>query len=203
MVESFLNRRGITNPQVLAAMRDVRREFFLSDLLTSHAYDDRPLPIGHGQTISQPYMVAYMTELLRPKKGDRVLEVGTGSGYQAAVLATIVEQVYSIEIVKELAEEARGRLDDLGYSNVTVRTGDGYHGWPEQAPYDGIIITAAARSVPEPLIQQMKPASRMVIPLGSDPRRQDLVLVEKTAEGSVTSHKMIPVRFVPFTGDHS
>jgi protein-L-isoaspartate(D-aspartate) O-methyltransferase len=202
MVEFFLKSRGITDPRVLAAMRDVRREYFLPEDLASLAYDDRPLPIGHGQTISQPYMVAYMTELLRLKEGDRVLEIGTGSGYQAAVLATIVEHVYSVEIVEELAEEARWRLDELGYANVTVRTGDGYHGWPEQAPYDGIIVTAAARSVPKPLVQQMKPGSRMVIPLGEEPRQQVLVLVEKHADGTVTHKKMLPVRFVPFTGDH-
>ena len=202
MVEFFLKSRGITDPQVLAAMRDVRREYFLPEELASLAYEDRQLPIGHGQTISQPYMVAYMTELLRLKEGDRVLEIGTGSGYQAAVLATIVEHVYSVEIVEELAEEARWRFDDLGYANVTVRTGDGYHGWPEHAPYDGIIVTAAARSVPDPLVQQMKWGSRMVIPLGVEPRQQILVLVEKHVDGSVTHKKMLPVRFVPFTGDH-
>ncbi len=202
MVEFFLKSRGITDAKVLAAMRDVPRELFLPEELTSLANEDRPLPIGYGQTISQPYIVAYMTELLRLKAGDHVLEVGTGSGYQAAVLATIVEHVYSVEIVAELAGEARHRLDELGYANVTVRTGDGYHGWPEHAPYDGVIVTAAATSVPEPLVQQMKPGARMVIPLGRDPRQQFLLLVEKHIDGSTTRRKMLAVRFVPFTGDH-
>ena len=202
MIEEFLKSRGITDPNVLAAMGDVRRECFVPPELSFVAYEDQPLPIGHDQTISQPYMVAFMTELLQPKPEDRLLEIGTGSGYQAAILATIVAQVYSVEIVEELGLQARARLDDLGYANVSVRIGDGYDGWPEHAPYDGIIVTAAARSVPEPLIQQMKPGSRLVIPLGEEWFNQTLTLVEKGKDDSVVRRELIPVRFVPFTGDH-
>jgi len=156
-----------------------------------------PLPIGHGQTISQPYIVALMTDLLAPRKEDRVLEIGTGSGYQAAVLSHLVKSVYTIEIVAPLAAEARERLARLGYGNVEVRTGDGYKGWPEQAPFDAIMVTAGADEVPAPLVEQLKPGGRLVIPLGSGVQR--LTLVEKGADGRTRSREIIPVRFVPFT----
>lgn len=203
MLVELLKSRGITNPKVLAAMDAVQRERFVPEELSYVAYEDQPLPIGYEQTISQPYIVAFMTEFLQPQPGDRLLEIGTGSGYQAAVLATIVAQVYSVEIVEELGLQARARLEELGYANVHVRIGDGYDGWPQHAPYDGIIVTAAARQVPEPLVQQMKPGSRLVIPLGEEWYNQNLTLVEKDAEGAVSSRTLIPVRFVPFTGDHS
>ncbi len=188
------------SPAVIAAMGRVERHLFVPTALRTLAYDDRPLPIGYGQTISQPYIVALMTELLGLASGDKVLEIGTGSGYQAAVLAELGMDVYSIEIVPELAAEARARFGRLGYGRVASRLGDGYFGWPEQAPFDGLVVTAAAGHVPPPLIKQLKPGGRMVIPVGPPYRVQYLVLVTKAADGSVRSRPLLPVRFVPLTG---
>jgi protein-L-isoaspartate(D-aspartate) O-methyltransferase len=184
---------------VLDAMRRVPRHLFVPQGQQPHAYENRPLPISHGQTISQPYIVALMTDLVRPRKADRVLEIGTGSGYQAAVLGELVASVYTIEIVAPLAEEARERLARLGYSNVTVRAGDGYKGWPEHAPFDSIMVTAGADEVPPPLVQQLKPGGRLVIPVGPAHSVQYLTVVEKQADGTVRSRQVAPVRFVPFT----
>ncbi len=186
-------------PRVLDAMRAVPRHALVPMPVRAQAYADRPLPIGYGQTISQPYIVALMTDLLRPEPGDVVLEIGTGSGYQAAVLAELVDRVYSIEIVPELAERAAGDLDRLGYANVTVRAADGYHGWEEHGPYDGIVVTAAASHIPPPLVAQLKPGGRMVIPVGASFMVQQLMLVETGQDGDVRTEALLPVRFVPFT----
>jgi protein-L-isoaspartate(D-aspartate) O-methyltransferase len=193
--------RANLSPSVVEALRSVPRHRFVPPALVDAAYDNRPLPIGAGQTISQPYIVALSTELIEPQPGHVVLEVGTGSGYQAAVLAAIVRRVYSIEIVESLGREAQARLQTLGHGNVEVRIGDGYRGWPEHAPFDGIIVTAAAPHVPEPLVQQLKPGGRMVIPVGSGPFGQDLLLIEKSTDGSVKRRVVLPVRFVPLTGE--
>jgi protein-L-isoaspartate(D-aspartate) O-methyltransferase len=182
---------------VLAAMRDVPRHLFVPPDLQSSAYDDRPLSIGHGQTISQPYIVALMTEIVRPQPGERVLEIGTGSGYQAAVLSRLVSHVYSIEIVEALAREAERRLTSLGYANVTVRIGDGYAGWPEMAPFDRIVVTAAPDHVPQPLVTQLRPGGRLVIPVGSIFEGQELQLLEKDDAGRVRTERIAPVAFVP------
>ncbi len=190
------------SPQVVAAMRKVERHRFVPIWLRPLAYLNRPLPIGHGQTISQPFIVALMTELMKLKAGDKVLEIGTGSGYQAAVLAEIAGYVYSIEIVEPLGKEAGERLKTLGYRNVQTRVGDGYYGWPEAAPFDAIIVTAAASHVPPPLIKQLKPGGRMVIPLGTQFMTQSLMLVEKKPDGSVATRQILPVAFVPLTGGH-
>lgn len=187
------------DPRVKEVMARVPRHLFVPPALQRYAYDDRPLPIGHGQTISQPFIVALMTDLLRPRKGDRVLEIGTGSGYQAAVLAELVQSVYTIEIVEPLALEARERLARLGYRNVEVRAGDGYKGWEERAPFDAIMVTAGAEEVPPPLIRQLKPGGRMVIPVGPAQSIQHLTLIEKQADGSILTRRVAPVRFVPFT----
>jgi protein-L-isoaspartate(D-aspartate) O-methyltransferase len=165
----------------------------------SQAYRDHPMPIGHGQTISQPYIVGYMTELLDLKPDDRVLEIGTGSAYQAAILAEIVREVVSIEIIDALAQSAAKRIRSLGYKNITVISGDGYFGWEERAPYDAIIVTAAAKHVPPPLVKQLKPGGRMAIPVGRTHWTQNLMVVEKALDGSVKSRDMLPVRFVPLT----
>lgn len=188
--------------RVFEALRRVPRHEFVPEELRGAAYENRPLPIGHGQTISQPYIVAVMTDLLKPARGQRVLEVGTGSGYQAAVLAELVDRVYTIEIVEPLARSARERLARLGYDNITVRTGDGYYGWEEHALFDAIVVTAAAGQIPPPLIRQLKPGGRMVIPVGSRFMVQHLVLVEKGPDGSVTTRQLLPVAFVPLTGGH-
>jgi protein-L-isoaspartate(D-aspartate) O-methyltransferase len=190
------------SPAVIAAMEKVERHRFVPIGLTSLAYLNRPLPIGYGQTISQPYIVALMTDLMRLKAGDKVLEIGTGSGYQAAILSEIVNSVYSIEIIEPLGKQAGERLQDLGYRNVKTRVGDGYYGWPEAAPFDAIMVTAAASHVPPPLIKQLKPGGRMVIPLGTQFMTQSLMLVEKQPDGSVTSRQILPVAFVPLTGGH-
>lgn len=187
------------DPQVLAAIGAVPRHLFVPQGLRDEAYADYPLPIGEGQTISQPSLVALMTHLLRPKPGDIVLEVGTGSGYQAAILSPLVRRVYTIEIVGPLAREASGRLARLGYANVTVRHGDGYAGWPDQAPFDSIIVTAGAPHVPRPLIDQLKPGGRMVIPVGPADSTQRLKLIVKDARGRTRERMIIPVRFVPLT----
>jgi protein-L-isoaspartate(D-aspartate) O-methyltransferase len=189
--------RGIKDELVLEAMRRVPRHEFVPEGQRGEAYTDRPLPIGHEQTISQPYIVAFMTEHLQPKAEDRVLEIGTGSGYQAAVLAELVKKVYSIEIVEPLGRQAKGVLKRLGYNNVEVRIGDGYQGWPEEAPFDAIIVTCAPDAIPEPLVEQLKVGGRMVIPVGTGV--QELYLLEKTPEG-MRRKAILPVRFVPMTG---
>lgn len=182
---------------VRTALASVARERFVPPQLTSMAYENRPLPIGDGQTISQPFIVALMTELLRPKRSDTVLEVGTGSGYQAAVLAECVAKVYSIEIIPALAQRARVALDAAGYRNVETRVGDGYQGWPEAAPFDGIIVTAAPDHVPPQLVKQLKPGARMVIPVGPRLPNQQLMVVEAGVDGRAITHRTIDVRFVP------
>jgi protein-L-isoaspartate(D-aspartate) O-methyltransferase len=207
MVEEVLidvvANEGLTlSPSVMAAMEKVERHRFVPGWLAAFAYLNRPLPIGHGQTISQPAIVALMTDLLKVKAGDNVLEIGTGSGYQAAVLAEIVKSVYSIEIIEPLEKQAAERLKSLGYINVKVKVSDGYYGWPEAAPFDAIVVTAAASHVPPPLIKQLKSGGRMVIPLGAHFMTQYLMLVEKHADGSVTSRQIVPVGFVPLTGGH-
>ncbi len=194
--------RRALSPGVLGVMAEGPRHAFGPEALRDRAYDDRPLPIGYGQTISQPYIVALMTDLLEVDGDDVVLEVGTGSGYQAAVLARIVEHVYTMEIVPPLADRAKGRLAAAGYANVTVRTGDGYYGWPAHAPFDGIVVTAASSHIPPPLVAQLRPGARMVIPVGAPFLVQHLVLVEKDLDGKVTTRLMLPVAFVPFTGGH-
>ena len=190
------------DPRVLQAMATVPRHALVPAAQLDAAYENRPLPIGHGQTISQPYIVALMTDLLKPEPGDRVLEVGTGSGYQAAVLAQLVERVYSIEIIEPLGEQARRSLAGLGYENIEVRIGDGYFGWDEHAPFDAIVVTAAATHVPPPLVRQLKPGGHMVIPVGSRFMVQQLVMVDKDMDGEVTTRQILPVRFVPLTGSH-
>ena len=187
---------------VLLAMNVVERHRMVPQSQRRYAYENRPLPIGHGQTISQPYIVALMTELVRPHPDDVVLEVGTGSGYQAAVLAELVDRVYSIEIIRALASQAKHRLADLGYDNITTRLGDGYFGWEEHAPFDAIVVTAAASHVPPPLIEQLKPGGRMVIPVGGRFTTPTLLLLEKTEEGEIITRQYGAVLFVPLTGEH-
>ncbi len=199
MVERQLRARGIANPKVLAAMGRVPRHEFVPVPLRGSAYGDFPLPIGHGQTISQPYIVAFMTEVLRPAATDRVLEIGTGSGYQAAVLAELVAKVYTIEIVAPLGERAREDLARLRYENVHVRIGDGYEGWPAQAPFDAIIVTCSPEHVPAPLVQQLRDGGRMIIPVGDARSGQHLYLLEKRGN-RVEKRAVLPVRFVPMTG---
>lgn len=197
MVDRQLRPRGIDDPMTLRVMSKVPREKFVPPELRASAYEDRPLPIGYGQTISQPFIVAFMTQALKPKATDRVLEIGTGSGYQAAVLSELVAQVYTIEIVKPLAERSAALLRELGYKNVEVKAGDGYKGWPEHAPFDAIIVTAAPDHVPAPLVEQLKEGGRMIIPVGKT-YAQELYLLEKR-EGKVRQTAVIPVRFVPLT----
>ena len=194
--------KGSIDPRVLAALGRVPRHEFVPVLSRASAYDNRPLSIGHGQTISQPYIVAVMTDLLKVGAGDTVLEIGTGSGYQAAVLADLGASVASIEIVEPLAKEAGVRLQRLGYAKVATRVGDGYHGWPERGPFDAIVVTAAASHVPPPLVQQLKRGGRMVIPIGAAFQTQQLMLVEKRADGALTTRQLMAVRFVPLTGGH-
>jgi protein-L-isoaspartate(D-aspartate) O-methyltransferase len=191
--------RAALDPRVMNAVRTIPRHLFVPEELRSAAYANRPLPIGHGQTISQPYIVALMTDLLRTKPTDVVLEVGTGSGYQAAVLSPLVKHVHTVEIIEPLARQATARLQSLGYRNVTVRHADGYNGWKEAAPYDAIIVTAAATHIPPPLIQQLKPGGRMIIPIGGPFATQSLMVVEKTAAGKVRTRSVLPVVFVPLT----
>ncbi len=200
MVEHDLKARGIRDQKVLEVMGTVARHFFVDKNLRDRAYGDYPLPIGEGQTISQPYVVAFMTEALKLKRTDRVLEIGTGSGYQAAVLAGIAKQVYTIEIRKGLAEKADKRLAELGYSNVKVRYGDGYFGWEEQAPFDAIIITASANHIPPPLIKQLREGGRLIIPLGSTVYFQTLTLAAKK-KGEIELEELMSVAFVPMTGE--
>lgn len=189
------------DPRVLDAMRQVPRHLLVPEAERRSAYENRPLSIGHGQTISQPFIVALMTDLLRPEPDDVVLEVGTGSGYQAAVLAHLAAWVYTIEIVEPLAARAAADLDRLGYRNVTVRAGDGYAGWPEAGPFDGIVVTAGAPQIPPKLVEQLRPGGRMAIPVGSDPRHATLTVVEKGRDGRVASRAILPVSFVPLTGE--
>ena len=197
MVKTQIESRGIKDEDVLSVMRDVPRHLFIDESLWPKAYSDGPLPIGHGQTISQPYIVAFMTELLRPDTHHMVLEIGTGSGYQAAVLAKLVHHVYTIEIVPELGRNAKAALKRLGYDNISVRVGDGYKGWPEEEPFDRIIVTAAPEKVPEALVDQLKPGGRMVLPVGPRWWGQDLLVIEKNERGKVVRKNTIPVRFVP------
>lgn len=199
MAASVAQESGIAefSPSVLAALETVPRHEFVPSDQREAAYRNRPLPVGHGQTISQPFIVAMMTELLRVKPSDRILEVGTGSGYQAAVLAALAREVYSIEIIRELGVTAAAALKRLGYANVTTRIGDGYRGWAEYAPFDGIVVTAAPDHVPPALIEQLKPGGRLVIPVGE--LVQDLMVVEKKPDGTTTSTVIVPVRFVPLT----
>ncbi len=199
MVASQIRARGIENPRVLAAMARVPRHEFVPTLVRRLAYGDHPVPIGHGQTISQPFIVAFMTEALNPAPADRVLEIGTGSGYQAAVLAELVAKVYTIEIVAPLGERARDDLARLGYGNVLVRVGDGYEGWPEHAPFDAIIVTCSPEHVPQPLVDQLRDGGRMIIPVGDAKSGQELYLLEKRGT-KVVKRAVLPVRFVPMTG---
>ena len=196
MVEQQIRGRGIKDPAVLRAMERVERHRFMPAGVARDAYADGPLPIGHGQTISQPYIVAYMTEALELRKEHKVLEIGTGSGYQAAVLGEIVDRVFTIEIVEPLGTQAAALLKDLGYTNIQVRIGDGYGGWPEEAPFDRIMVTAAPDHVPQPLIDQLAVGGRMIIPVGRD--YQELIVITKTEHG-VVQRRTIPVRFVPLT----
>ncbi len=186
-------------PEVMQAIAEVPREAFVPDKLRPWAYENRPLPIGEGQTISQPYIVALMTDLLRPTRDDVVLEVGAGSGYQAAVLAQLVKKLYTMEIVPTLAKKAASLLEKLGYTNVEVRQGDATRGWPEHAPFDGIIVTAAAEQIPPALVEQLKPGGRLVIPVGPSHGPQELMLVRKDDKGRLSRKNILPVAFVPFT----
>lgn len=197
----YINRKEL-DPRVIQAMQDVPRHEFVPDHYDDDAYLNIPLPIGHGQTISQPYIVALMTDLIGARSYDRILEIGTGSGYQAAILAELAAEIYSIEIVEPLAKLAKKRLQRLDYKNIQVRFGDGYHGWPEQAPFDAIVVTAATSHIPPPLVQQLKPGGRLIIPVGSRFMVQQLTLLEKDPHGNVSTRQMLPVRFVPLTGDH-
>ena len=195
MVKNQLERRGVRDPRVLKVMRDTPRHRFIPPHLEKMAYNDNPLPIGEGQTISQPYIVALMTELLELNGDEKILEIGTGSGYQAAILSPLVSEVFSIEIVKNLVDSAAVLLDKLGYKNVTTRWGDGYKGWPDEAPFDGIIVTAAPDEIPQPLIDQLKVGGRLVVPVGT--RHQELKVITKYDDGTIQSKNIIPVRFVP------
>jgi len=198
MVDFQIEDRGIRHQPTLAAMRRVERHLFVPPEHRKYAYEDTALPIGYGQTISQPFIVATMTELLNPKPGDRVLEIGTGSGYQAAVLSGMVKEVYTIEIVKELGLRTKKLLEQLGYKNVSAIIGDGYKGLPAKAPFDGIIVTAAPEQIPPPLIEQLKEGGRMVIPVGAPAAVQTLMLLEKR-KGKIVKKRITEVRFVPFT----
>jgi protein-L-isoaspartate(D-aspartate) O-methyltransferase len=187
---------------IMRVMQDTPRHLFVPEDARPFAYENRPLPIGYGQTISQPYIVALMTELLQPESDHTVLEIGTGSGYQAAVLAQLVKQVFSIEIIKELGQSSTRLLNELGYDNVSTRIADGYDGWPEHAPFDSIIVTAAISHIPPPLVRQLKNGGTMVIPVGTGFQTQQLTLVKKDMTGEITTRQIIPVIFVPFTGGH-
>ncbi len=194
--------RSALNERVMSAMGTVPRHEFVPPSKQSSAYQNRPLPIGHGQTISQPYIVALMTDLVNLDEQDTVLEIGTGSGYQAAILSEVVNKVYTIEIVEALGLSAAKRLRKLGYNNIETRIGDGYYGWPEQGPFDAIVVTAASSHIPPPLVQQIKPGGIMLIPVGSQFQVQQLTLVRKDEKGGVITRQVLPVRFVPLTGGH-
>jgi len=201
MVDWQIEIRNVKDPNVLSAMRTVPRHVFVRSSEQRSAYNDNPLPIGYDQTISQPYIVAFMTDTLKLTRSSKVLEIGTGSGYQAAVCAEMAQQVYTIEIVEELAKSAKERLKELGYRNVFAKAGDGFFGWPEHAPFDAIIGTAAAGRIPEPLIEQLKPGGRMILPYGTPDGFQSLVLVTKEKNGAISHKNIMPVRFVPMTGE--
>ena len=198
MVTNQIQLRGMDHKSTLNAMGVVPRHLFVPENLQDNAYDDRPLPIGHGQTISQPYIVAYMTSIINPKPDFKVLEIGTGSGYQAAVLSEIVDSVFTMEIVPELYQSASARLSELGFDNIKIKFGDGYYGWPEHGPYDAIVVTAAAEFVPPPLLEQLKEGGKMIIPVGSPFMVQSLILVNKKKD-RITTTNLMSVRFVPFT----
>jgi len=200
MVRTQIQSRNVRDPGTLAAMRAVPRHKFVPERYVGQAYNDHPLPIGLGQTISQPFIVAFMTELMKLEPGDRVFELGTGSGYQAAVASMVAGSVYTMEIYKDLADAAKERLESLGFTNVHARHGDGYNGWEEKAPFDAIIVTAAADHIPPPLIKQLRPGGRLIIPLGSPFSVQQLVLVTKDLKGKVSERAIIAVRFVPLLG---
>jgi protein-L-isoaspartate(D-aspartate) O-methyltransferase len=197
MVKTQIQDRGISNASILEAMKKVPRHLFVPAEYEEEAYNDYPLPIGYGQTISQPYIVAFMTEALRPGSKKKALEIGTGSGYQAAILAEICSKVYTIEIVPELAKEAADRLKKLGYRNITSKYGDGYQGWPEYSPFDLIIVTAAPENIPQPLIDQLAEGGRLIIPVGAPSAVQELILVVKK-NGKTEQRRLTFVRFVPF-----
>ncbi len=197
----YLNK-DVLDPRIMEAMNTVPRHVLVPSNQRPRAYRNRPLPIGYGQTISQPYIVAIMTDLLNPQPEHSVLEIGTGSGYQAAILSRLVRKVYTIEIIEALGKRAQRDLAELRYDNIQVRIGDGYYGWKQHAPFDGIVVTAAASHVPPPLIQQLKPGGRMIIPVGSRFLTQQLLMVVKDEEGSITTRQILPVRFVPLTGSH-
>ena len=197
----YIDKREL-DPRVMQVLALLPRHLFVPEDQRRYAYENRPLGIGHGQTISQPYIVALMSDLLRPDSGHRILELGTGSGYQAAVLAHLSAEVFTIEIVEPLGKEAAERFSKLGYANVETRIGDGYYGWEEHAPFDSIIVTAAASHVPPPLIAQLKTGGRMVIPVGGGFQVQKLMLIEKTEDGGIETRQILPVRFVPLTGSH-
>ena len=194
--------RAKLDERVMAVMAKVPRHEFVDTWNPDAAWENVPLGIGHGQTISQPFIVALMTDLIEPAARMRVLEIGTGSGYQAAILAELVAEVYTIEIIEPLAKAAQQRLARLGYDNVSVRHGDGFYGWPDEAPFDAIVVTAVAPEIPAPLLEQLKPGGKMILPVGEAHTGQNLVLVDKTADGSVTSRNVLPVLFVPLTGEH-
>ena len=200
MVRYDIEARGIKDKKVLSAMLKVKRHLFVDSSLMDKAYNDHPLPIGEGQTISQPYIVALMTEALALQDDERVLEIGTGSGYQAAILAEIVKEVYTIEINKKIYEMASNRLREMGYKNIKVKYGDGYQGWKEYAPFDAIMVTAAAKKIPSPLLEQLKDGGRLIIPLGDTLFYQNLTLIRKE-KGKLITKKICPVRFVPMTGE--
>ena len=199
MVDQQIIGRGVEDLAVITAMRRVPRHRFVSEGDSNQAYEDHPLPIGYGQTISQPYIVAFMTEALQLKPNDRVLEIGTGSGYQAAVLAEIVAEVFTIEVVEALAQRAEATLQQLDYRNIMLRTGDGYQGWPEHAPFDAVILTAAPDHVPQPLLDQLAVGGRLIIPVGK--QLQELVLIHRTQPDEYTRTVLLPVAFVPMTGE--
>ncbi len=198
---AYIDKRAL-NPKVMEVMAQLPRHRFVPQKQQPYAYENRPLGIGHGQTISQPYIVALMSDLLHPDPGHRILELGTGSGYQAAVLAQMGAQVYTIEIIEPLGKQAADRFAELGYGNISTRIGDGYYGWESQAPFDSIVVTAAASHVPPPLIDQLKPGGRMVIPVGGGFQVQQLMLIEKQEDGGIKTRQILPVRFVPLTGSH-
>ena len=201
LTELYLNKDAL-DPPVLKVLRKVPRHHFVPQDLWSHAYENRPLPIGFNQTISQPYIVAIMTDLIKIKPTDRVLEIGTGSGYQAAILAELAKEVYSIEIIPALGQQAKARLASLNYNNVEVRIADGYYGWEEKTAFDAIIVTAVASHVPPPLIKQLKPNGHLIMPLGSRFMTQQLVVITKSNDGNLSTRQILPVRFVPLTGGH-
>lgn len=201
MVEQGIRKQGVTDPKVLEAMQNVPRHLFVPQNYQDYAYQNRPLPIGHEQTISQPYIVGYMTAMLDLQAGEKVLEIGTGSGYQAAILSELTPYVFTIEIVEPLGKQARERFEKLGYKTIKTKIGDGYKGWPEHAPFDAIILTAAPDEIPQPLIEQLKPGGVLVAPVGSTDKAQFLTKITKSADGRVHRQRKLPVRFVPMTGE--